>query len=102
MNDVTSEGKQAITAWLIAQREVEGARDLLSRRQTDLLNAESALAKWRLPPDAKPGEKIAVWFGDSLIQVEVGGLISGVGEVRHQSSTRVTIRTRGKHLNELR
>jgi hypothetical protein len=47
-----------------------------------------ALAKWMLPEDVKEGEKIAVWFGDSLIQVEYG--------YEHTDPV-VTVRARGKH-----
>ena len=45
-----------------------------------------ALARWLMPDDMKVGEKIAVWHGSSLFQVE---LVS-VGEPI------VTVRTRGK------
>lgn len=86
-NDPTSEGTRAIKAWLGAQEELRRAKDNLNRRECDLKNVESALAKWLLPPDAKVGEKIAVWYGDSLIQGEVC-----------EDRTIITVRSRGKRL----
>lgn len=105
MSEVTAAGSRLITQWLSAQEQVDRTRDELSRRHLDLREAETALAKWLTPSDAKPGEKIAVWFGDSLIQVEVGGVpqgepVNGVGPAPTQ--TRVTVRTRGKHFHRFR
>lgn len=104
MDKPTSEGQQLISTWLEAKAEVDRRADALRRAQSDAHAAEKALVTWMLPPAiaAKPGEKIAIWAGDSLIQVEVGGVVSGEGPVQDQSSTRVTVRFRGKHFSELR
>lgn len=105
MSDVTSEGDRLIRNWLRAAERVHQCKLELNTAECDLINAGEALAKWMKPPDAKPGEKIAVWFGDSLIQVEVGGVprgetVNGVGPAPTETS--VTVRYRGKHFNELR
>lgn len=101
--NVTSDGERAIKDWLAAKERHEQARRDENRASCDESNAETALVKWMLPPDAKPGEKIAVWFGDSLIQVEVGGEVIGQsGETRAMTSTKVTVRHRGKHFGDLR
>lgn len=68
---VTSEGTRLIKAWEVAKRDVERAKSALNSAECALSNATSALTKWMLPEDAKPGEKICVWHLDSLIQVEV-------------------------------
>lgn len=68
--EVTHDGEQHIKAWLSAQERLQRAKDELNRAQCDLANSTNALAKWILPEDAKPGEKICVWYYDALIQVE--------------------------------
>ena len=105
MNDVTAEGSRLITYWLQAIETVDRAKSGLSRAQTDEMNAQEALAKWLMPTDMKPGEKIAVWHGDSLFQVELAPRerisVPG-GEVHTDYVPKVTIRTRGKHFSDLR
>lgn len=100
MSEVTADGKILIQAWLAAQERVARLTTQVQEARKDVGTAEVALAKWLMPEDARPGEKIAVWFGDSLIQVEVGGVVS-----RNQgggpdcvSPTQVTIRKRGPKL----
>lgn len=101
-NSVTTEGRRLVEAWTNARQLVTQCHRRLSEAQGIERETEAALAKWLAPSDAKPGEKIAVWYGDSLIQVEVGGVITGEGALaQHQTSTRVTIRTRGKHGREV-
>jgi hypothetical protein len=100
--DVTADGSRLISEWLRAQESVERIRESLSSANSSLRHSEEQLAKWLIPEDAKPGEKIAVWFGDSLIQAEVGGVVSGDGPVRAMSATRVTVRKRGKEHYRLR
>ena len=104
MDKPTSEGQRLISTWLGASSELDRRREALYRAQSDAADAEKALVEWMLPPaiDPKPGEKIAIWAGDSLIQVEIGGVVSGDGPVQCQSSTRVTVRFRGKDFHELR
>lgn len=67
-NGVTREGETLVKAWASAAERVKRLKSELSRAECDRDNAESALSKWLLPPDAVVGEKVAVWFGDSLIQ----------------------------------
>ncbi len=87
-NEVTSEGARLIKEWLAAQESLENARRVLSARECDLSNTKIALARWMLPQDAKPGEQIAVWFGDSLIQVTCAA--------QGYNDHGVKIRTRGR------
>lgn len=88
MADVLPEGERLIKQWLSATERLERAKSEKNSAECDVVNAQNALAKWLLPDDAKPGEKIAVWFGDSLIQAEVPQEIG--------RDAKVTIRTRGK------
>ena len=87
--DITSEGKRLIEVWLAQGVRVEQAVSELNSARCAQANSERALAKWLMPSDAKAGEKIAVWHGDSLIQVEVK---EGNGD--HI----VSIRKRGRYL----
>lgn len=104
MNEPTSEGRELIRSWLATRERVDRLRDELCQAQADAGTAEKALVAWMLPPAiaVEPGEKVAIWAGDSLIQVEVGGVESGTGPVRERSSTRVTVRFRGKDFNKIR
>jgi hypothetical protein len=90
-DELTSEGTRLVKAWLGAQDEVERAKSRLRSAECDLANTQKALAKWMLPEDAKPGEKIAVWYVDSLIQVEV--------PLQGHMTIPVTIRKRGRSLH---
>ena len=106
MNEgLTQEGLTLVTAWVAAQREVEAARSTLARRQCDLREAEQALARWMAPAVTKPqpGEKISIWCGDSLFQLEVGGDMGGTaGEgPREMRPDRVTVRYRGSKFDEI-
>ena len=108
--EVTLEGTRFIKSWLDAQQSVASANRHLTEAQIDLREAEQNLAKWMLPPDTKPGEKIAVWFGDSLIQVEAGkpherikcGGPQDDPEPDNSIPHKVTVRSRGKHFERLR
>lgn len=106
MNDLTKDGHTLVTNWLRAVDEHQLQQQRTWDRYKDVQQTEAALAKWLAPPDAKPGEKIAVWFGDSLIQVEVGGvrppMPEGATIGEGSSQTRVTVRSRGKHHEELK
>lgn len=86
--DVTSEGKRLIDQWVRSRDHVAQLKRQLNSAECDMMNNHNALAKWLLPDDAKPGEKIAVWHGDNLVQVEVAGGLHG--------DHLVTVRTRGK------
>lgn len=87
---LTSDGERLVKAWLGAQEQLATAKSMLNRSECDLANSQNALAKWMLPADAKPGEKIAVWHGDALIQVQVPA------EGSDRRDPVVTIRSRGK------
>lgn len=100
----TAEGNRLISSWLRCQSHVAQCREALGRAQIDAATTEQALIAWMIPDviRATPGEKIAIWAGDSLIQVEVGGVESGGDAlIKDRSSTRATVRYRGKHFNEL-
>lgn len=91
--EVTSDGERLIKAWLGAQESVQRAKSNLNGAECDLSNTQEALAKWLIPEDAKPGEKFSVWFGDSLIQVE----IPSPGD--HSTRKKVTVRKRGRSIS---
>ena len=67
-NGVTREGEALVKEWLSTRERVARLAAELNRAQCERDNAEIALSKWLLPPDSVVGEKVAVWFGDSLIQ----------------------------------
>lgn len=92
MSDLTSEGERLVKNWLGAQQRVSQAEHELNQARCERSNTARELAKWLLPPDAKEGEKIAVWHGDSLIQAEV---------LSQGCDTRITIRKRGKSLSHV-
>jgi hypothetical protein len=106
MNEgLTHEGLDLVKTWVAAHQRVEAARDALARRQSELRDTENALARWMAPPVTKPqpGEKIVIWCGDSLFQLEVGGEVGGTaGEgPRAMRSDRITVRYRGSKFNEI-
>ena len=86
-NDLTTEGERLVEQWSRSKDEVQHIRDRLNSAVCNEYNAASALIKWLLPDDAQIGEKIAVWHGDSLIQVEVTCL--------HPLAGKLTVRTQG-------
>lgn len=93
MSEVASEGRRLIDRWTAADKELRSAQSRLNSAECEAANAKQAMAKWLLPEDAKPGEKLAIWYGDgSLIQVEVAEL--GRDHI-------ITVRQRGKHAIEL-
>lgn len=108
MNDLVTEGERLVSAYLHAHEELERAKRDVTGSECSVRTAEEALAKWLMPADMKPGEKIAVWRGDSLFQVElvpresyaVGG--DEEGKVRIDHVPKVTVRKRGKHFYKLR
>lgn len=88
--DLTKDGERLVQAWVRAQEEVESCKRHLNSAQTDLINSQNALGRWLLPDDAKPGEKIAVWHGDNLIQAEAPETPFNGHDIK------VTVRKRGK------
>lgn len=90
-NELTSEGTRLVKDWLGAKERLEKLKREVTRAECDLSNTQTALAKWMLPQDAKPGEKIAVWHHDSLIQVEV--------PLQSHMPAPITVRLRGRQLS---
>jgi hypothetical protein len=107
MSDLTSEGDRRVSIYLAAQENLRRAKSTLGSAECDASNAEASLAKWLMPSDMKPGEKIAVWRGDSLFQVElvpreayaVGG--DSDGKVVTDHVPKITVRLRGKNFGRL-
>lgn len=93
--EVRSDGERLIKCWLGAQERLARAKSEVNSAECDLANSTMALAKWMLPEDAKSGEKIAVWYGDTLIQVEAppNHPTPGGGDPK------VTVRKRGRSLS---
>lgn len=92
---LTRQGEDLVKNWLDAQRRVASAKQLLANAYEIEREAHQALGEWILPVDANSGEKIAVWFGDSLIQSEVLAIDEG------KRLFEVTIRQRGRTVDEL-
>lgn len=71
---VTQEGKTLISNWLNALERKRRAGVELTHANAELDGAEQLLGAWIAPPaiKPKPGEVIAIWFGDSLVQCVVG------------------------------
>lgn len=69
---LTSEGNTLVEGWKRAMNRLKDAKRELSSAETDFTNSTNALGKWMLLPEVTkptPGEKICVWYHDSLIQV---------------------------------
>lgn len=93
--DVHDKGERLLLKWLDTRRRVSLAECELNSAQCALSNTETALLRLLLPQNIKAGEKIAIWFGDSLIQAEcldtnIPGLPNG----------KVTIRQAGKSISQ--
>jgi hypothetical protein len=103
--DVTREGERLLKQWLECLEGTRRAKEYLSRAECAEVNAHRDLAKWLMPPDMKPSEKIGVWVGDSLFQVEmiecVAHPVEG-GEPQVSYEPKVTIRSRGKNFWRLK
>jgi len=87
-DQASMEGARLIERWEQSKKGLERAKSAVNSAECELANATNALAKWMLPEDVKPGEKICVWHIDSLIQVEASA------DGRHDAV--VTIRKRGR------
>lgn len=66
---VMPEGEKLIERWERANDQVKRCERALNSAQCEAANSKNALAKWMLPADFEPGEKISVWYGKELIQV---------------------------------
>lgn len=91
---VTGEGEKLIEQWLKAEQAREQAQKSLTNALNNAQQTESNLARWLLPDDAKTGEVISIWFGDSLIQVQCTQTKPNRGVV--------SIRQSGKSISEAR
>lgn len=87
----TPEGQRLIEAWIRALDAVARAKVALGQAEAALDFSAAKLAEWMLPDDVAVGEKIALWHGDSLIQVEVTN-----------GDPVITIRTRGRSVDPTR
>jgi len=90
MSDLTRDGARYVAAYLRAATYLRRRREDVERAERDMVEAETVLGEWILPPDARIGETIAVWEGDSLFAATK--TVVGV---------RVEIRSRGKHFHDL-
>ena len=95
--EVVPGGRDLIENWLQAQEGLARAKRAVNGAECAEANAHSALAKWLKPDDMRPGEKVAVWMGDSLFQVEIPLIGDGTA-----LNPKVTVRTRGHKFHELR
>lgn len=95
-SDVTDKGKQLIEHYFRSMSRLSQAEQRLHSEKLVAIEAQIDLASWLLPEDAKNGEKIAVWYGDSLIQVEVKSMTLE-GDF---CKTEITIRKRGRSLSQ--
>lgn len=89
--EVTADGRRFIANWLSACQQRDLMQRELARAEATEKHVQAELAKWLAPPDMVDGEKIAVWHGDSLFQVERIDL----------HTLKVTVRSRGKHFSDL-
>lgn len=65
-DEATPEGRRLIAAWLNASDRVARTNEAYKTALREAAEAEEKLAKWLLPSDAKLGERIGVWHGDSI------------------------------------
>ncbi len=94
-NRPTNHGVQAAKRWVAAVKRLELMKAELNRAQCEASNAESALAAWLLPPDAVVGEKVSMWFGDTLLQAQAKECIG-----TKQWAGPVTVRIKGPQFED--
>ena len=70
---ISREGLTLVKNWERAKEDFRQAQLTLDNRRNAYKAAEAALAKWMLPHDIQPNEKIAVWVGNNLIQIRAAG-----------------------------
>lgn len=97
MNDtgVTKVGEELVREWWAAKQRAQRLRDEASRADTEARNAELELSRWLLPSDAVQGEKVGVWFIDSLVQATAESFVG------NGWTGPVIIRTAGKKFLEV-
>jgi hypothetical protein len=67
MNEDTTiapKGRELVKKWQDAEEDLRRADERLVRARVTEDETRKALAKWLLPSDVKPGEKIGVWERD--------------------------------------
>lgn len=89
----TLEGIKLVKAWQAAEEYLARNKQEVVRAECDLSNAVTALGRWMCPGDVKPGEKFCVWYGDSLIQVE---LLTPDAPGVAASTYKISVRARGR------
>ena len=90
---VTSDGSIQIRRWVRANIRVRAVKNGLRSAEFDRDNAALDLAKFLLPDDPEPGEKFAIWFGDSLIEC--------VAPILNGRAGTVSVRQAGKSITEI-
>lgn len=90
---VVGAGTELVKEWVDAHSRVQRLRSEINRQECNAANATIALARFLIPTGVKTqvGEKFCIWFGDSLIQVEIGD----------NGNHNVTIRMEGKSIREI-
>lgn len=86
--EITSEVKRLIDTWQNNKRLLKDARNTVTVRENEFIRSEADLGRFLLPDDAKKKEKFCVWYGDSLLCVEL----------KESGTPKLTIRNHGKSL----
>jgi hypothetical protein len=104
MSTLNSDGIALISAYLNTQQTVASCEHHLQRARDDHETAEKNLATWLKPEDMKSDEKIGVWMGDSLFQIEMIPKVftpaDGSAPVMRYVP-KITVRYRGKEFYRL-
>jgi len=98
---VTQEGLTKVRNWLRAKDEVRIRQAALEKAQAELDQCADEFARWILPPDRRPQEKISVWIWDSLFSAELVGASPGDFFNPPKDIHKVEIRYAGAKINEL-
>lgn len=86
---LTVDGEAKAKAWKRAEERLASAKSEVNSAETDLKNMTNEFGRWLMPPDAKVGEAISVWMGDSLVQAEMT-------DKNGHGTFRVSLRYRGR------
>lgn len=68
---LTKDGDAKANSWKLAQTTVVRMERDLSAGRIDLREATQSFGRWLMPPDARVGEAICVWMGDTLVRAEM-------------------------------
>ncbi len=67
--DLMPTTQKLVERWERAVNAVDRAKNDLSREECELSNAQTALAKFLTPENAKPGETFHIWHTNYLLSV---------------------------------